>query len=141
MLARKRGWRVLLSRGKLLNPYQRKVNPAAVAGAILYLDPFPFSLQDLHGKVFVHGTPRELLVFGSGAFSQIGFVILDDRAFEFFGGQFFMHPVNIPIDILNPVPVSLFLEFLEGHVFKNLPQFFIMGAGSLPEVGGVVVNA
>ena len=123
-----------------IDPYEGAGNPAFVSDAIFNSDPFPLDLQNSHGKVFVHRTPGEQVVFGSGSFSQVGLVVLDDRAFVFFSDQFSVYPINIAVQILHPIPASFFLHFPEGHVLENLPKFFIMRARALPQIGFIVAD-
>jgi hypothetical protein len=96
-----------LQRDALLNPDEGAVNPGLVASGVYDVDPVFLNLKDFHGKKLVYRSPAYFGEFGAGSFSEIGFIIFDDRTFIFLGGEGCVDPVSVSIQIFYLFPVIL----------------------------------
>ena len=91
--------------GGLLYPDKGSVDPGFVSGGVFNMDPIVLDFEDFHGKKFIYRCPAHFGKFGAGSFSEIGFIIFDDGAFEFLGGEGSVDPIRVSIQILHLFPV------------------------------------
>ena len=94
--------------GGLVYPDQGPVHPGPVTFAVFDMDPVVLDFKDFHGKVFIDGAPRHLGEFGSRSLAHISFIVFDDRASVGAGHQLSVDPVDVAVQVLNPMPVPLF---------------------------------
>ena len=113
---------------KSVDPDIFLIDPVLVPIDVHDLGPGAFALEVFEGLVLGGGGINlALRRVSAGPGAKKGLLHLNHRAFVPLGDQGTEYPVNVPVHVLNPVPLALLLQWLQWHELNYLPGLIGFG--------------